>query len=158
MYKNIVVPLDGSELAEQALPYVKDLIHNRVVKVHLISVAPLSSSVPAAATPVHLYPLVMSRADLDLHAHERDRIEQELTNYLRGIALTLGNGGVTTNVEVRFGEPAEEIIDFAQDVQADLIAMCTHGRTGLARWAYGSVAEKVVRHAHSPVMLVRAKH
>jgi nucleotide-binding universal stress UspA family protein len=59
---------------------------------------------------------------------------------------------------VRFGEPAEEIIDFATDVQADLIAMCTHGRTGLARWAYGSVAEKVVRHAHSPVLLVRAKH
>ncbi|HLF26667.1 MAG TPA: universal stress protein [Anaerolineae bacterium] len=157
MYRNIVAPLDGSEVAEQALPYVKDLIQNRTLKVHLISVAPLAASMPTGAAPVRMYPLVMSRNDLELHAQERERIETELTNYLHSIALDLAHGNISTQIEVRFGEPAEEIIAFAQDVKADLIAMCTHGRTGLARWAYGSVAEKVVRHAHCPVLLVRAR-
>ncbi len=157
MYHNIVVPLDGSAVAEQALPYVKDLVQNRALKIHLVSVAPLAAVAAAPAAPVRLFPLVMSRADLELHVHERDRIEQELTNYLRGIAIDLAQGSVTTDIEVRFGEPAAEIIDYAQDANADLIAICTHGRTGLARWAYGSVAEKVMRHAHCPVLLVRAK-
>jgi len=102
--------------------------------------------------------LVVSRADLEAQSQERDRIEDELRNYLRGVALNLAHGNVTAEVEVRFGEPAEEIIAYAEDAHADLIAMCTHGRTGLARWAYGSVAEKVMRHAHCPILLVRAMH
>jgi len=155
MYRNIVVPLDGSELAEQVLPYVKDLARHRTLKIHLVSIAPLAVAV-AAPAPVRMYPLVMSRTDLDLHAQERDRIETELRNYLRAIAVDLAQEGVTLHVEVRFGEPAEEIIAYAEDVQADLIAMCTHGRTGLARWAYGSVAEKVTRYGPCPVLLVRA--
>jgi nucleotide-binding universal stress UspA family protein len=157
MYHNVVVPLDGSELAEQALPYVRDLIHNRQVKIHLISVAPLVSSVSATAAPVRMYPLVISRADLEQHAQERDRIEQELASYLHGVALNLSQGQVSVQEEVRFGEPAEEIIAIAEETTADLIAMCTHGRTGLARWAYGSVAEKVLRHAPCPVLLVRTR-
>lgn len=156
MYRDIVVPLDGSELAEQVLPYVKDLVRNRAVTIHPISVAPLTAPV-ATSAPVRMYPLVMSRADLELHAQERDRIEQELQNYLHGIALSLAHGQVRVHEEVRFGEPAEEIIALAEEIPADLIAMCTHGRTGLARWAYGSVAEKVMRHAPCPILLVRAK-
>jgi len=156
MYRNIVVPLDGSEIAEQVLPYVKDLIRGRTVKVHLISIAPLAVSV-AAPAPVRMYPLVMSRADLEMHAQERDRIEEELRNYLRGIAVDIPRNGITVHEEIRFGEPAEEIIAYAEDTEADLIAMCTHGRAGLARWAYGSVAEKVMRHAPCPVLLVRAR-
>jgi nucleotide-binding universal stress UspA family protein len=157
MYRNIVVPLDGSGLAEQVLPYVKDLIRHRTLTLHLISIAPLATAVSASAAPVRLYPLAMSRADLDLHEHERERIETELRNYLNAVALDLAQDNTTARVEVRFGEPAEEIIAFAEDVRADLIAMCTHGRTGLARWAYGSVAEKVMRHAACPVLLVRAR-
>ena len=157
MYDNIVVPLDGSSLAEQVLPYVKDMAQHRAATIHLVSIAPLAPVVTAAASPVRLYPLVVSSADLELQVNERERIEEELTNYLRGIAIRLENGNVKTKIEVRFGEPAEEIIAYAEDVKADLIAMCTHGRTGLARWAYGSVAEKVMRHAHCPVLLVRAK-
>ncbi|HEY4690531.1 MAG TPA: universal stress protein [Anaerolineae bacterium] len=156
MYRNIVIPLDGSTLAEQALPYVKDLLQGRAAAVYLISVAPLAT-VATPAAPVRMYPLVVSRTDFETQVQERDRIEEELRNYLHGIALALAHGSVTAKVEVRFGEPAEEIIAFAEDVQADLIAMCTHGRTGLARWAYGSVAEKVMRHAHCPILLVRAR-
>jgi nucleotide-binding universal stress UspA family protein len=157
MYHNIVVPLDGSELAEQVLPHVRAVLQNRPVNIHLISVAPLASSVSATTAPVRMYPLVISRADLELHAQERDRIEQELASYLHSVALKLSKEQVRAHEVVRFGEPAEEIIAIAEEVQADLITMCTHGRTGLARWAYGSVAEKVLRHAPCPVLLVRAR-
>ena len=156
MYERIVVPLDVSEIAEQVLPYVKELLRGRKATVHLISVAPIAATVTTPAAPIRMYPLVVSRADLETQAQERDRIEDELRNYLRGVAVGLTHNGVTAEVEVRFGEPAEEIIAFAEDVQADLIAMCTHRRTGLARWAYGSIAEKVMRHAHGPILLVRA--
>ena len=158
MYHNIVVPLDGSEMAEQVLPYVRDLVQGRTVTVHLISVAPLSATAPvSSAAPVRMYPLVVSRADFEAQTQERDRIESELRNYLNGVAITLAHGSVATGVEVRFGEPAEEILTLHSEVKADLIAMCTHGRTGLARLAYGSVAEKVMRHADCPVLLVRAR-
>ena len=158
MYRNIVVPLDGSETAEQVLKYVRDLVQGRTVTVHLVSVAPLSASSPmSAAAQVRMYTLVVSRADFEAQTQERDRIESELRNYLNGVAITLAHGSVTSKVEVRFGEPAEEILTLQSEVKADLIAMCTHGRTGLARWAYGSVAEKVMRHAECPVLLVRAK-
>lgn len=157
MYRNVVVPLDGSDLAEQVLPYVKDLIQHRTLTVHLVSVAPLPSAMPTSAAPMRLYPLVMTQADLDVQSGERERIEDELRNYLKGVALTVGREQIRTRVEVRFGDPAEEVIAYAREVEADLIAMCTHGRTGLARWAYGSVTEKVMRHAHCPVLLVRAR-
>ncbi|HET7089727.1 MAG TPA: universal stress protein [Anaerolineae bacterium] len=158
MYRNIIVPLDGSETAEQVLPYVRDLVRGRTVTVHLISVAPLSATAPVSAVaPLRMYPLVVSRADFEAQTQERNRIESELRNYLNGVAMTLAQGNVATSVEVRFGEPAEEILALQSEVRADLIAMCTHGRTGLARWAYGSVAEKVTRHADCPVLLVRAR-
>ena len=157
MYRHIIVPLDGSETAEQVLPYVKDLVRGRTVTLHLISIAPLSKAVATSGASLQMYPLVVSRADLETHAQERDRIEDELRNYLKAVAIDLAHDNINVNVEVRFGEPAEEIIAYEEDTQADLIAMCTHGRTGLARWAYGSVAEKVLRHADCPVLLVRAK-
>jgi len=156
MYRNIVVPLDGSALAEQVLLHVKDLARRHATTIHLISIAPLSPALTGATT-LRLYPLVVSPADLELQATERERIEQELTNYLRGMAIDLEGSSIKIRVEVRFGEPAEEIIAYAEDVKADLIAMSTHGRTGLARWAYGSVADKVMHHAPCPVLLIRAQ-
>ena len=66
------------------------------------------------------------------------------------------NGAVEVVTEVRFGQAAEEIIAYARDIKADLIAMCTHGRSGIARWAYGSVADRVLHAAKCPVLLVRA--
>ena len=59
---------------------------------------------------------------------------------------------------VHFGAPADEILTYAAENKIELIAMCTHGRSGLARWAYGSVADRVLRASSCPVLLVRAKH
>jgi nucleotide-binding universal stress UspA family protein len=155
MYHRILVTLDGSLLAEQVLPHVKAVLEgHRGVHVYLLSAAQLMDYAAASAMA---YPMSMlpSRA-IDEEA-ERRRIEDSLRDYLRGFEHQLIREGVTVSSEVRFGRPADEIIAFANDLKIDLIAMCTHGRSGLARWAYGSVADRVLRGAHCPVLLVRAK-
>jgi nucleotide-binding universal stress UspA family protein len=155
MYKRILVTLDGSPLAEQVLPHVEALIENRPeAQVFLLSIAQVID--PAAASAM-LYPIaVYPGRPIDEQA-ERRRLEDELCNYLRSIELQLNQNGNTVNSEVRFGRPAEEIIGYAHDIQADMIAMSTHGRSGVARWAYGSVADRVLHSAECPVLLVRAK-
>jgi nucleotide-binding universal stress UspA family protein len=155
MYRRILVTLDGSLLAEQVLPHVKAVLEGlKNVHVYLLSVAQMAdySTASAMAYPMTILP---GRA-VDEEA-ERRRIETELRGYLLGIEHQLAREGVTVSSEVRFGRPAEEIISFARDMKIDLIAMSTHGRSGLARWAYGSVADRVLHAARCPVLLVRAK-
>jgi nucleotide-binding universal stress UspA family protein len=155
MYHHILVTLDGSLLAEQVLPHVKAVLEGlKDVQVYLLCVAQMVdySAASAMAYPMSMLP---SRA-VDEDA-ERRRIETDLRDYLRGIEHQLAREGVTVSSEVRFGRPADEIISFAKDMKIELIAMSTHGRSGLARWAYGSVADRVLHTAKCPVLLVRAK-
>lgn len=155
MYRRVLVTLDGSMLAEQVLPHVKALLEGRQsVQVYLLAVVQL---VDYAAASAMAYPMSMLPSRVIDEDAERRRIEEELHNYLRSVEHQLAREGVTVSSEVRFGRPAEEIISFANDMQIDLITMCTHGRSGLARWAYGSVADRVLHAARCPVLLVRAK-
>jgi nucleotide-binding universal stress UspA family protein len=155
MYRRILVTLDGSQVAEQVLPHVKALIEGRgEVNVYLLSVAQI---IDVAAASAMVYPIAVYPGQPVDEAAERRRVEDDLCGYLRGIEKELAVGGARVTSEVRFGQPADEIIAYARDIQADLIAMCTHGRTGLARWAYGSVADRVLRAADCPVLLVRAR-
>ncbi len=153
MNRRMLIPLDGSQLAEQVLPHVKGLIDCQGAEIHLLSVAPVIDNVAAS---VMLYPLYVYREQLADEESERKRIETELTNYLQSIARDLELSRATTLCAVRFGSPADEILAYASEHKADLIAMCTHGRSGLARWAYGSVADRVLRVSSCPVLLVRA--
>jgi nucleotide-binding universal stress UspA family protein len=153
MKRRILIPLDGSQLAEQVLPHVRALIECQGAEIHLLSVAPVIDNVAAS---VMLYPLYVYREQLADEAAERKRIETELTNYLQGIARELELAGASACCVVRFGSPADEILSYASEHRVELIAMCTHGRSGLARWAYGSVADRVLRAASCPVLLVRA--
>jgi nucleotide-binding universal stress UspA family protein len=153
MNRRILIPLDGSQLAEQVLPHVKGLIDCQGAEIHLLSVAPVIDNVAAS---VMLYPLYVYREQLADEESERKRIETELTNYLRSIARDLELSRATTRCAVRFGSPADEILAYASEHEVELIAMCTHGRSGLARWAYGSVADRVLRVSSCPVLLVRA--
>jgi nucleotide-binding universal stress UspA family protein len=142
-------------LAEQVLPHVKAVLEGHIsVHVYLLSVAQLVDYEAASAMA---YPMSMLPARAVDEDAERRRIETELIDYLRGIEHQLVREGVTASSEVRFGRPADEIITFAKAQQIDLIAMSTHGRSGLARWAYGSVADRVLHGASCPVLLVRAK-
>jgi nucleotide-binding universal stress UspA family protein len=150
----ILIPLDGSQLAEQVLPYVKAIIEWRGTEIHLLSVAPVIDN---AAAAVMLYPLYVYREQLANEEVDRERIETELRSYLQGAARDLEQSGTEVHCAVRFGSPADEILSYASQHDIRLIAMCTHGRSGLARWAYGSVADRVLREASCPVLLVRAK-
>jgi nucleotide-binding universal stress UspA family protein len=155
MYDRVVVLLDGSELAEQVLPHVAEIIRGRNSEVYLLSVAP--TIVPTVATAVDIYPIYTTADFLTVEAAERERIELELNEYLDMVAQRLQPVASQVSKVVRFGQPAEEILGYAEEVAADLIAMCTHGRSGLSRWVYGSVADKVLRGAKCPVLLVRVQ-
>ena len=148
MYSKVVIPLDGSELAEGVLGHVTEVIRDRGSRVYLLSVSPLTrgmSSVPLDVPPPP-----------DTIQAERNRVEQELTAYLQTIAKRLEPVVADVQVDVRFGRQADEILAFVSDVDADLIAMSTHGRSGIGRWVFGSVAERILRGATCPVLLVRA--
>ena len=83
--------------------------------------------------------------------------DQVAQNYLDGLALDLKDQGIAAATSTWVGPVAESIIDYAEVNDVDLIAMCTHGRTGLARWALGSVADRVLRAGDKPILLVRAR-
>jgi len=87
---------------------------------------------------------------------ERRKIQSE--QYLRGVASRPEWRGVNTRVAVEMGKPADTILDFASKQNVDYIVMTTHGRTGLSRWVYGSVADKLLHAADRTVVLVRAGH
>jgi nucleotide-binding universal stress UspA family protein len=147
MYSKIVVPLDGSELAEGILPHVTELIRGRDSQVYLLSVSPLfRGSLPAVVD--------VPPPPINVQEEER-RVERELTAYLQAAAGRLGPVAADVQVSVRLGRQADEILTFAGEVGADLIAMSSHGRSGIGRWVFGSVAERVLRGAACPVLLVR---
>jgi nucleotide-binding universal stress UspA family protein len=148
-YRCIVVPLDGSELAEQILPHVKALIRPNTTRIYLVSILTtgLGDRTVALLTS---YPPGLRLATTALH-----HAEIQLRSYLRSVAATLREQGAVVNVAVRRGPPADEILAYAAEVEADLISMTTHGLSGTSRWVYGNVAGKVLQGAHSPVLLVR---
>lgn len=138
MLKTILVPLDGSELAERALPYATAIArwaHARVVLVRAI----LARTLPGA-DPTDAQVTLRKRAEADLYA----------------TAEQLGLASVEAETHVYYDEATAAILDAVQARDADLIVMASHGRTGLGRWIYGSVAERVLQHAPVPVLLVSA--
>jgi nucleotide-binding universal stress UspA family protein len=149
MYNKIVIPLDGSELAEGVLPHVVEVTRDRGSHVCLLTVAQ-STRVSTSVLPDLLSPF-------DSTQEERHHVERELTTYLETIARRLEPTAAEVQVSVRFGRPADEILTFADEVSADLIAMSTHGRSGISRWVLGSVADRVLHGAMCPVLIVRAK-
>ncbi|MBN1862453.1 MAG: universal stress protein [Dehalococcoidales bacterium] len=159
--RTILVPLDGSELAEEVLPHVAALAKQRGVaplEVVLLGVyepvAALGYYPPSARfeTPggaVHVMPRDYARG-------ESARLKIITEQYLNKVARRLNDTGLKVRIEALAGAPAEVIVDYANDHPFNLIVMSTHARSGLSRWAYGSVAARVLRGVTSPVFLVRA--
>lgn len=142
MFSQILVPLDGSARARRAIP-----VAARIARVCEGSVVLLSILAP----PLDL----ASQAQLALippedRAAERKRLAAELSR----LATSKELEGVKTATEVAEGLPAAIILDSAQRRQADLIVLCSHGCTGITRWALGSVAQKVARHSPVPVLIL----
>jgi nucleotide-binding universal stress UspA family protein len=167
MLQKILVPLDGSELATGVLPYVQELSQRcdsvEVILLHVVRppsgrtaavFVPLDSDFPGKRMPA-------SSADVEAaehpiyREHEIASLRGEVEAALTPLARELRDAGIPTRVDVAFGRPAQEIVIYAEREGMDLIAMSTHGRSGVSRWILGSVADKVLRGTHLPVMLVR---
>jgi nucleotide-binding universal stress UspA family protein len=145
-YQHILVPLDSSELAELALDDALSIASLSGAEVTLLHVATPIEKVIAADTDHPVF--------VDQQWDERKMLARD---YLDKICSRLDCKNVTVHTEVAMGMPAETIIEYTHDHPIDLIVMATHGRSGLQRWVYGSVADKVLRGANVPTLLVRAR-
>jgi nucleotide-binding universal stress UspA family protein len=142
MYRRIVIPLDGSKTAEKVLSYARVLAKNLAVPVELLNVIDITALAKRVAPEQARY--------LDTIIAED---EHRCRVYLRDVARSFSGAGV--QCVVKRGNPADVIIACANEVKGTLIAMATHGRSGLNRWWLGSVAEEVLRGTGAPVLLIR---
>ena len=150
MFKRILVPLDGSKLAEGVLPSVESLAGQLNAEVYLIQVVGAESeSWPKAEEPAHP---VSGRSEWEAKGI------QTAADYLSEAAAALQSKKLNVKWEVVEGVAAADIVNFARFHAIDAIAMSTHGRSGLSRLVFGSVADQVVREAGIPVLLVRPSH
>lgn len=145
--RHLVVPLDGSPLGEAALAQAEALATALNVPLHLVQIAPSQATLMAGLDPYVGY--------YDPGIFEA--LQKAAAGYLAAKAAELAKRGLTVDTTVLVGSPASQIIDHAESLPHSIVAMSTHGRGGLSRWVLGSVADRVVRASHTPVLLVRAK-
>lgn len=144
MYKKMLVPLDGSESSECVLNHVEAIARGcQVPEVVLLGVAePISHQV--------YYMVGVEDRVRDIQKETEKYVE----SYLSKAADSLKKDGIAVQTVVVSGRPAEQILDYANKNQVDLIIMSTHGRSGVSRWVFGSVTDKVVRHSVAPVLTI----
>ncbi len=144
MYKKILIPLDGSILAEQAIESAIAVAGKFTSEVHLVQV-------------ITNYLVPSYGIDYQVGETYRDVSLREASAYLENVRdrLTVDFDG-EIKAKVIEGLVAENIVDYADTQEIDLIVMATHGRSGIGRWVFGSVAERVLRGAQCPILMVRA--
>jgi nucleotide-binding universal stress UspA family protein len=139
-----MVPLDGSERAEQALAAALRMAKATGAVLHLVRVSDLATSVAAVSASAYL----------------PDRLLEEETAkdfaYLESVQERMSSEGVRVEAHLLTGGPALALLDYEQSARIDLTVMCSHGRSGIARFALGSVADRLLRHGGVPLLLVRA--
>jgi nucleotide-binding universal stress UspA family protein len=141
MFKRILVPLDGSNLAECVLPHISAVVKSADVEVTLLRVLdPLA----AATRPLSVDPL------------EWQIRKAEADNYLKALSLSLAEAGVQVETVTLEGKAAETVIEYAHDKQIDLILMSSHGQSGISGWNVSSVVQKIILRVRTSVMIVRA--
>ena len=146
MYTRIVVPLDGSDIAEQALATAEELVRLTGASLHLVRVVEFPSS-----SYTYAYGSMLEGDAIVTQLEDQIRLAEA---YLAEVARPIAEGGLTVTTEVRHGIASQELIEAMRP--GDLFAIASHGRSGVARWFLGSVAEEITRHATVPVLLVRA--
>lgn len=143
MFGRMLIPLDGSKTAEDVLPYARRLAADARVAVELLGVVEMAEIAEDIASNQAAYAGALVREAV-----------RNSTEYLEKLAQTFHNGKVRCNVQQ--GRPEDIIIAAASADRATLIAMATHGRSGVTRWLLGSVTEKVLRGTVNPLLVVRA--
>jgi len=152
--RTVLVPLDGSELAESVLPHVEALAKQRGTE--LVDVVLLKVCEPPA-TPSYYVP-ELSELPLNWGEYvqqETTKCKQVSGEYLARVEKRFKDSNINVRSEVLVGKAADEIVDYANRDSFNLIVMATHGRSGLSRWVYGSVTENVLLGVSSPVLLIR---
>jgi len=142
LLKRVLVPLDGSEEGESALPYAAALgrsLGSELVALHVVEPVPwLALSMPLAS------PM----------PQDIDRLMASADEYLKEVQKKLQAEGLATSAVAVWGYAADKIVDYAESHHIDLIAMSTRGRSGVSRWVLGSVADKVLHTGETPVLVV----
>jgi nucleotide-binding universal stress UspA family protein len=151
MYKKIMVPLDGSELAECVLPHVEAITAGckitSVVFVRVMSPIQLTASIPSDG--------IFGFSEEKLEQMEEQR-KQTAVAYLKKIVESTRLEGAVLSYEVLKGPVANTLAHWAESNGVDLIAIASHGRSGVSRWVMGSVADRILRSACVPVLIIRA--
>ena len=148
MYQKVLVPLDGSKLAECVLPHVQSIVSGCGVRsaefVRVIEPGPMAMGDDGGA--------ISPEDERKITAANW----KEAEDYLNALVSRISYDNVKTGTKVLSGKAAEVIADYATKNGADLIVIATHGRSGVSRWVWGSVADRVLRSACVPVLMVRA--
>lgn len=145
--RRLVVPLDGSPRAEEAIPLARDLATRLDVPIHLISVVDTTSLIPIEVVPVVAF-------DPAVYEETVSRLDDGATSMMTTLRQQLRDDGIPADWELRHGSPSSAIMDAVQP--GDVIVMASHGHGGAKRLVLGSVAEHLIRHGRSPVVLVPA--
>lgn len=145
MYKRILVPMDGSSLAEAVLPHVQPLAKSFNTEIVLLQVM----VEPADAFAVPSSPLSPPRSVQKTYT--------KMKNYLKKVCANLEKEGVNVTFLIRSGGVTDTILEMADIMQADLIAMSTHGHSPTRLFLLGSVTYQVVRHSPIPVLVIRSE-
>ncbi len=147
MYQHVMAPLDGSELAECVLPHVEAIAAGcSVTAVTLAMVVP----------PLHMYGGAETRISPEERKHLEEDSVEVATAYLEEKAQLLREKGIPVEVKVLLGNVLDQLVEYINQNNVDLIIIATHGRSGVSRLFLGSVADRLLRQAPVPVLMVRA--
>ncbi|APV44035.1 Nucleotide-binding universal stress protein, UspA family [Dehalogenimonas formicexedens] len=141
MYKRVMVPLDGSDVSESIIPQVVSVTK------------PSNATVVLFQAHAPIEPSIREVMGEDIAVKLDTVTREEAQGYLDKIAGDLANQGIKAEIVLGKGKASDAIIQYATTHAVDLIIMATHGRSGISRWAFGSVAEKVLRQSPVPVLL-----
>lgn len=144
MYKKILVPLDGSKRAERILTHVEQLAHNfgaQVIFLHVVE---------------HHYVYTTPLNPIDIDEISTEALTKQAESYLAGLVGEFRKKNIKSKAVVEQGSTSHTIMNIAEREKIDLIAMASHGRSGLSRVYYGSVAASVLHLVDRPILLVRA--
>lgn len=153
-YKRILVPLDGSKRAERIFPHVEELAKQHAAKLILLYV--IEPSVLAMSPGISMM-VAPPPQELESYWKSIQEAEQAGEKYLKRRSAALAKKGFSVETLIQRGDPVSTIVNTAQERKADLIAMTSHGRSGLARVFYGSVTSGVLQKVDRPLLLIRAE-
>ncbi|PZC46869.1 MAG: Nucleotide-binding universal stress protein, UspA family [Chloroflexi bacterium] len=145
MYSRILVPLDGSKLAERILPYATLLNRTFGTRIDLLRAVTPPSVADSSYAEIAILPSRASASDLVEYA----------AKYMKGVEDNLRSSGIEATSTTQLGNPADVIAEHAAKEPNTLVAMSTHGRTGMTRWVMGSVTDRVIQMVDQPMLVVR---